>query len=46
MDAYAQLWDLVATDVTNDYIAKFKKCFKQFIAPERNMIYVTEDEGM
>ena len=44
MDAYAQLWDLVATDVTNDYIAKFKKCFKQFVAPERRMIYVTEDE--
>ena len=46
MDAYAQLWDLVATDVTNDYISKFKKCFKQFVAPERRMIYVTEDEEM
>ena len=46
MDAYAQLWDLVATDVTNDYIAKFKKCFKQFVAPERTMIYVTENEDM
>ena len=46
MDAYAQLWDLVATDVTNDYIAKFKNCFKQFVAPERGMIYVTEDEEM
>lgn len=46
MDAYAQLWDLVATDVTNDYINKFKKCFKQFVAPERNMIYVTEDGEM
>ena len=46
MDAYAQLWDLVATDVTNDYIAKFRNCFKQFVAPERRMIYVTEDEGM
>ena len=44
MDAYAQLWELVATDVTNDYIAKFKKCFKQFVLPERSMIYVTEDE--
>lgn len=44
MDAYAQLWELVATDVTNDYIAKFKRCFKQFIAPERNMIYVTEED--
>ena len=46
MDAYAQLWDLVATDVTNGYIAKFKNCFKQFVAPERRMIYVTEDEEM
>ena len=46
MDAYAQLWDLVATDVTNDYINKFKKCFKQFVAPERRMIYVTEGEEM
>lgn len=44
MDAYAQLWELVATDVTNEYISKFKKCFKQFVAPERSMIYVTEDE--
>lgn len=43
MDAYAQLWELVATDVTNDYISKFKRCFKQFVAPERNMIYVTEE---
>lgn len=44
MDAYAQLWELVATDVTNDYIAKFRKCFKQFISPERNMVYVTEED--
>ena len=44
VDAYAQLWDLVATDVTNAYISKFKNCFKQFISPERNMVYVTEDE--
>lgn len=44
MDAYAQLWELVATDVTNDYIAKFRKCFKQFVAPERRMIFVTEDD--
>ena len=44
MDAYAQLWDLVATDVTNDYISKFRKCFKQFVSPERNMVYVTEED--
>ena len=44
MDAYAQLWELVATDVTNDYISKFRRCFKQFVSPERNMIYVTEED--
>lgn len=44
MDAYGQLWELVATDVTAEYINKFKKCFKQFVAPERSLIYVTEDD--
>ena len=44
MDAYAQLWDLLATDVTGEFLAKFQKCFKQFVKPERTFIYVTEVE--
>ena len=51
MDAYAQLWDLVDADVTSDFLAKFKVCFKQFVRPEKPLLYVTdleeveEDEG-
>ena len=44
MDAYAQLWDLLETDVTAEFLNKFKGCFKQFVKPERTWIYVTEDE--
>lgn len=41
MEAYAQLWDLIDTDVTAEFLAKFQKCFKQFVAPERPLLYVT-----
>lgn len=42
MDAYTQLWELLKTDVTGEFLAKFQKCFKQFVKPERTWIYVTE----
>lgn len=45
MDAYAQLWELLDTDVTTSFIDKFKVCFKQFVRPERTWIYVTEDDS-
>lgn len=44
MDAYEQLWELIKTDVTSEYIDKFKRCFKQFVSPEQHFIYVTEVE--
>lgn len=44
MEAYGILWDLLNTDVTERFIARFKVCFKQFIAPERPMLFVTEEE--
>lgn len=44
MDAYAELWVLLDNDVTGDFINKFRICFKQFVAPERPLLYVTEDE--
>lgn len=44
MDAYGQLWELLNTDVTGEFINKFKVCFKQFVAPERPLIYVSEGE--
>lgn len=45
MDAYSQLWELLSTDVTGEFINKFRICFKQFVAPERPIIYVTEDDS-
>lgn len=51
MEAYAQLWDLIDTDVTAEFLGRFQKCFKQFVAPERPLLYVTpideedEDDG-
>ena len=43
MDAYTQLWDLLATDVTGEFINKFKVCFKQFVRPENPLLYITEE---
>lgn len=44
MEAYAQLWDLIDTDVTEDFLVKFKKCFKIFVSAEQPLLYVTENE--
>lgn len=44
MDAYSQLWELLSTDVTGEFINKFKICFKTFVMPERPLIYVTEGD--
>lgn len=43
MDAYAQLWDLLDTDVTTEFINKFKICFKQFVRPEEPLLYYEGD---
>ena len=44
LKAYEQLLELLETDVTGEFINKFKVCFKQFVMPERHMIYVTEED--
>ena len=44
MEAYAQLWELLNTDVTSAFVSKFKVCFKQFVRPEKPVIYVTIEE--
>ena len=43
LDAYAQLWELLDTDVTGEFINRFKPCFKKFVMPERPLLYVTEE---
>ena len=44
LKAYEKLLELLQTDVTGAFINKFKVCFKQFVMPERHMIYVTEED--
>lgn len=42
MDAYMQLWDLIDTDVTTEFINRFAKLFKQFVRPG-TLLYVDEE---
>lgn len=44
MDAYGQLWSLIATDVTEEFLARFNDCFKKFVKPANPLIYVTDEE--
>lgn len=42
LDGYTQLWDILRADVTNEFIGKFKVCFKQFVIPESQLLYISE----
>ena len=44
LDAYTQQWDMINTDVTEEFLVKFRKCFKNFISPEEPLLYVTESD--
>ena len=44
LKAYEKLLELLNSDVTGEFISKFKICFKQFVMPERTWIYVTDTE--
>lgn len=44
LKAYEKLLELLESDVTGDFISKFKICFKQFVIPERTWIYVSEED--
>ena len=44
LDGYSMLLELLDTDVTKEFVDKFKICFKTFVSPERPIIYVSEDE--
>jgi hypothetical protein len=44
LKGYERLLELLKSDVTGEFISKFKNCFKQFVMPERTWIYVTEED--
>lgn len=43
MDAYMQLWTLLDTDVTTEFINRFSICFKKFAQPARPVLYEEEE---
>ena len=43
LDAYAYLWDLLDTDVTGQFLDKFKNLFLIIVQPEKPLLYVTEE---
>lgn len=44
VEAYAGLWSMIKTDVTEEFIGKFMRLFKKFVQPENPLLYVTEEE--
>lgn len=44
LGAYAELWEVLKIDVTENYLNAFKHLFKQVVIPEHTFIYATEDE--
>lgn len=44
LEAYAMLYPLIATDVTDEFISRFAKFFLQMVAPEAPLFYVTDEE--
>ena len=44
LEALASLYTLIATDVTEEFIGKFKKLFITIVEPNYPLYYVTEGE--
>ncbi len=44
LEGYSLLWDLLATDVTTEFVSKFSICFSKVVRPERVNIFVTEED--
>ena len=44
LDAYGYVQDLLKTNVTGNFLKKFKELFLKFVEPEEPLWYVTEDE--
>ena len=44
LTAYADLWDMLKVDVTEDILNKFKPLFKIVVIPEHTLIYTTEED--
>lgn len=44
VDSYLALWDLLADDVTEKFLSRFKTLFIKFVQPEVPLWYITNEE--
>lgn len=44
LEAYSILWTLLHANATEEFLVKFKPCFKLVVKPEHPLIYVTDEE--
>lgn len=44
LDAYRRLWELLRSDVSEEFLGRFRKLFSKFAGNRRPLIYITEDE--
>ena len=44
MDAYSTLWDILRANPTDDFLVKFRPCFKVFVGDQHPIIYMEEDD--
>ena len=42
LSAYLDLYNAIAEDVTEEFIARFYDLFKQFVSPEKRLLYVED----
>lgn len=45
MEAIALKWDLIATDVTNEFLTKFKSLFRKILDPMNGVKFITEGDN-
>lgn len=45
LEGYAMLMNLLETDVTGQFLARFKPLFRTFVSPQRPLLYETEEEN-
>lgn len=43
MEAIALKWDLIATDVTNEFLTRFKTLFRKILDPMNGVQFITEE---
>lgn len=44
LEAYSILWNLLHANATEEFLVKFKPCFKLMVRHEKPILYITEEE--